>query len=152
MMQSYFQNIRTSTLLRELFKSPDLEKFMDNNTDELAIPQFHTYITELCHASEQVPEQIIKKAAIDRTYGHQLFNGTRRPSRDKVIQLAFGFSLDVEGTQKLLKLAGKNALYPRIRRDAAILHCLNNHRDIFDTQSILQELGQVLLGGEEKHG
>lgn len=152
MAQLNIKNVRTSTLLRRLFKAPNLEKFMENNSDKMVIPQFCAYILELCQAAGQVPEQIIKQAAIDRTYGHQLFNGTRKPSRDKVIQLAFGFGLDVDGAQKLLKLAHKNALYPKIKRDAAILHCLNNHKDIIETQSVLQALGQTLLGGEEKHG
>lgn len=152
MTQFSGRNFRTSTLLRRLFKAPALEKFIESNTAEMALPQFHTYISELCRAAGQVPEQVIRKAAIDRTYGHQLFNGTRKPSRDKVIQLAFGFGLDVDGTQELLKLAQKNALYPRIKRDAAILYCLNKRLDIQETQSVLQALEQTLLGGEEKHG
>ena len=40
-----------------------------------------------------------------RNYAYQLFNGTRKPSRDKVIQLAFGFGLSVDDTQELLKVA-----------------------------------------------
>lgn len=148
MAPSDIKELSTSTLLRRLFKSSDLDKFINNNIDEMNIPPFHVYILDLCKAEGWVPEQIIKKAAIDRTYGHQLFNGTRKPSRDKVIQLAFGFGLDVDGAQKLLKLAQKNALYPKIKRDAAILYCLNNHKDVLETQSILQALGQTLLGGE----
>lgn len=148
MPPSDIKELSTSTLLRRLFKSSDLDKFINNNIDEMNIPPFHVYILDLCKAEGWVPEQIIKKAAIDRTYGHQLFNGTRKPSRDKVIQLAFGFGLDVDGAQKLLKLAQKNALYPKIKRDAAILYCLNNHKDVLETQSILQALGQTLLGGE----
>ncbi|HWR61967.1 MAG TPA: hypothetical protein VN580_10170 [Clostridia bacterium] len=125
---------------------------MDSDSDKMAVPPFHAYISELCRELKQVPEQIIRRSAIDRTYGHQLFNGTRKPSRDKVIQLAFGFDLDVDGAQELLKLARQAALYPKIKRDAAILRCLHEHKDIFETQSILQALGLTLLGGEEKHG
>jgi hypothetical protein len=146
------KTIRTSALLSRLFKAPDLETFLESNADEMAVPPFHFYILELCRKSEQVPERIIRRAAIDRTYGHQIFNGTRKPSRDKVIQLAFGFGLDVDGAQELLKLARHTALYPRIKRDAVILRCLNEHKDILETQSSLQALGLTLLGGEEKHG
>lgn len=146
------KDINTSTLLKRLFKSPDLEKFMEGHSGSLSVTPFHVYISELCHAAEQKPEQIIKRSFIERTYGHQLFNGTRKPSRDKVLQLAFGFGLDVEDTQKLLKLAQKSELYPRIKRDATILYCLNNHRDVLETQDILQRLGLTLLGGEEKLG
>ncbi|MEA4845891.1 MAG: hypothetical protein VB106_01530 [Clostridiaceae bacterium] len=146
------KTIRTSALLSRLFKAPDLKTFFESNADEMAVPPFHFYILELCRKSEQVPERIIRRAAIDRTYGHQIFNGTRKPSRDKVIQLAFGFGLDVDGAQELLKLARHTALYPRIKRDAVILRCLNEHKDMLETQSSLQALGLTLLGGEEKHG
>lgn len=138
---------RTSTLLRRLFKAPNLEGFIENNTDAIQMPPFHTYISELCQVIDQVPECVIKQSSIERTYGHQLFNGTRRPSRDKVIQLAFGFGLDVDGTQELLKIAQKNPLYPRIKRDAAILYCINHHTSVMDAQDILHDLQLTLLGG-----
>lgn len=137
---------RTSALFRRLFNTTDLEKFIERNAGEMEVPSFHAYITNLCKTTEQVPEQIIKKAGIERTYGHQLFNGTRKPSRDKVIQLAFGFKLDLDDTQKLLQIAQKSPLYPKIKRDAAILFCITHHKDILETQSVLDSLGLTLLG------
>ena len=139
---------RTSSLLRRLFITHDLGKFMERNASDMEIPEFHGYITTLCRTTRQVPEQVIKRAGIERTYGHQLFNGTRKPSRDKVIQLAIGLTLDVDGTQKLLQIAQKSPLYPKIKRDAAILYCINSQKDILETQSVLHNLGLTLLGGE----
>ena len=152
MAQIQIKNVRTSTLLHKLFKSPNLETFMENNSEVLGLPKFNSYISALCKDTGKVPEQVIKRSAIDRTYGHQLFNGTRKPSRDKVLQLAIGFGLDVDGAQELLKLARQTSLYPRIKRDAVILRCLNVHKDIIETQCTLQALGLTLLGGDEKHG
>ncbi len=143
---------RTSTLLHRLFKAPNLDEFLQNNISASEFPEFYIYISDLCKQTGQVPEQIIKRAMIDRTYGHQIFNGTRRPSRDKVILLAFGFGLNVDETQGLLRMAQKSTLYPRIMRDAVILRCLNDHTDVITTQSMLQTLGLTLLGGEDKHG
>ena len=139
---------RTSSLLRRLFNSPDLENFIEHNAGEMELPAFHVYITGLCSAAGQVPEQVIKRAGIERTYGHQLFNGRRNPSRDKVVQLAFGLELDVDGTQKLLQVAQKSALYPKIKRDAAILYCIQHRKDFLETQSVLQTLELTLLGSE----
>lgn len=150
-MQKNNKRIKTSTLFRRLFKSPNLQEFMDINETALEIPSFHSYITELCRTMNYVPAQVIKNSSIERTYGHQIFNGTRNPSRDKVIQLAFGFGLNVDGTQKLLKSAQKSLLYPKIKRDAAILYCINNNIDIIETQGVLESLGLTLLGGDEKH-
>jgi transcriptional regulator with XRE-family HTH domain len=110
---------------------------------------FHIHISNICNSNGQVPEQVIKRSGIERTYGHQLFNGTRNPSRDKVIQLAFGLELDVDGTQNLLKAAHMNSLYPKIKRDAVILYCIENKKDFFETQSALQTLDLTLLGGKK---
>ncbi len=143
------KEVRTSTLFNRLFKAADLEDFFTENSDEICQPPFHEYISELCRLKDTVPERIIKQSAIERTYGHQLFNGTRRPSRDKVIQLAFGFCLDIGSSQEMLKIARKSPLYPRIMRDAAILYCLNHHMSIIETQNLLHDLGLSLLGVNE---
>jgi len=48
---------------------------------------------QLCHGRGEIAEHIVKQDGSGRTYGHQLFSGRRKPSRDEVIQLAFGFGL-----------------------------------------------------------
>jgi hypothetical protein len=144
--------IPTKTFLDNLFSAPDLESFINNNSDVMKIPEFHVYLSHLCKSLGQIPEQIIKSSGIERTYGHQLFNGTRNPSRDKVIQLAIGLGLNVEETQRLLIIAQRSSLYPKFKRDAIILHCIKNKRNIFETQSVLQDLGLTLLSGDEKYG
>ncbi len=136
----------TSTLLQKLFTSPDLENFLSTHSDDLHVLPFHQYITNLTNEKGLVPEQVIKNSGIERTYGHQLYNGTRNPSRDKIIQLAFGLRLPLDETQKLLIIGKRNPLYPRLKRDAAIIFCLNHQKDFFDTQSMLQALELTLLG------
>lgn len=135
-----------STIFRKLFKSPDVKTFLDISGDEVWVPPFHVYISTLCKQRHLVPEHIIKRAAIERTYGHQLFNGRRKPSRDKVIQLAFGFEMDIEETQTLLQIAQKSVLYPKIKRDTVILHCIEKRMNIYEAQSTLQEFDLMLLG------
>ena len=135
-----------STIFHKLFKSPDVETFLNNAGDEIWAPPFNVYISTLCDQRHLVPEHVIKRAAIERTYGHQLFNGIRKPSREKVIQLAFGFEMDIEETQTLLQIAQKSQLYPKIKRDAVILHCIEKRMSVFETQSTLQEFDMTLLG------
>lgn len=150
-IQKNVKKIKTSTLFRRLFKVSNLQEFIDINATAMEIPSFHIYITDLCQSMKYIPAQVIKNASIERTYGHQIFNGTRNPSRDKVIQLAFGLGLNLDGTQKLLKAAQKSLLYPKIKRDAVIIYCINNNMDIIESQGVLEALGLTLLGGDEKH-
>lgn len=148
MPQQISSKIRTSTLLRRLFKTADLKDFMEKNEADLDVPVFHEYIRTLCVAQGEKRENVILRASIERTYGHQLFNGTRRPSRDKAIQLAIGFGLNLDDTQKLLQAAEKSLLYPRIKRDAAVIYCIDHGYGINEVQSMLYDLGLPILGDE----
>ena len=105
------------------------------------------YLTKLCQDKDVVPSKVIKKAQIDRTYGYQIFNGTRTPSRDKIIMLAFGFSLSLEETQKLLKVAQKSVLYPKIKRDAVCIFAISKHMNVMQLQELLSSVDLPLLGG-----
>lgn len=151
-MADGMEQVGTSTLLTRIFKTRSPPTFIRQNDALLHVPSFCEYIAKLCDERELVPERIVKLSQIERTYGHQLFNGTRKPSRDKALQLAFGFGLNVEETQKLLRVAGKSELYPRIKRDAVILHCLARRKDLFETQDALAAFDLTLLGGDTRNG
>jgi transcriptional regulator with XRE-family HTH domain len=139
----------TATLRRRLFKAPSVEAFVKENSDLFVSTQLHEYLRELRRASGLSPAEIVKHCNIDRTYLHQLFNGTRKPSRDKLLQLSFGFGLDDEQTQALLKVARMSSLYPRIVRDAAILRCLHDRKRFDETEELLRRMGLTPLDGED---
>lgn len=141
--------ISTSNFLRLLFKAPDIEQFVKNNEAEMQISSFSEHIKELCKKQGEIAEHVINRANIERSFGHQIFRSVRKPSRDTVIQLAFGFKADVNTAQELLKHAGKSALYPRVKRDAAIIYCLHHHYTIVETQQVLHEMGLPILGNGE---
>jgi len=140
------ENARTSTLLRQLFQAPDLDTFFDRYRPAVQLPVFHEYVLELCRERKMKKETVIRRAGIERTYGYQLLNGTRKPSRDKVLQLALGLRLDADETKKLLHIAGKSPLYPRLKRDAAVLYCILHGKSVIDAQLLLQELELAPLG------
>lgn len=140
------EKINTSTLMKRLFKTKHLDTFLKQNEQNLQAAGFDQMIRSLCEERGLVPEQVILQAEIDRTYGHQLFSGVRRPSRDKVIQLALAMELGVDETQKLLRSAGKSELYPRLKREAVILYCVRKRASVLDTQEMLSGYGFSLLG------
>lgn len=142
--------VRTSTLMRRLFKAPDLDSFINENAVHFQEQPLSSYLSELCQKTGAVRNQIILRSGIERSFGHQIFRGVRNPSRDIVLRLAFALGLNVEGTQRLLAAAQKSQLFPRIRRDAVLLYCLHNNLGITQTQTILEELKLPLLDGEAK--
>lgn len=141
--------ISTSRLLQLLFKAPNIEQFIESNEGEMQLQSFSEYITELYKKQGKVAERIIKRANIERSFGHQIFKGARKPSRDTVLQLAFGFEADIKIAQELLKHAGMSTLYPRIKRDTAVIYCLHHHFSVVETQQVLHEMGLPLLGNGE---
>jgi hypothetical protein len=142
--------VSTSSLLGKLLKTSSIHRFIEINGENMKLPPFHTYITKKCIEMNEVPERITNRAGIESSYGHQIFKGARMPSRDKVIQLAFGFGFGLEDTQSLLKAAQHSPLYPRIERDAAVIFCIGRKRNMIETQQLLHELGLKLLGGERE--
>lgn len=113
-------------------------------------PSFCEYLDQLCEQTGKKRWQVIANSGIDRTYGYQLFNGTRKPSRDKAIQLAIGFELGADQAQELLRAAEKNTLEPRKKRDAALLFCLAREMDVEDTQKLLERHELEPLGQFER--
>jgi hypothetical protein len=137
----------TDTFLQELKKTTSIERFIRRKDSDMdAVPGFHEYITDLCAKKGVTPESIIRQADIERTYGHKFFNGTRQPTRDKVIQLAFGFEMNYEETQKLLIAAKKNPLHPKVKRDAVIVFALEKGHKLDAVQATLYELNIPILG------
>ena len=60
--------------------------------------------------------------------------------------LSFGFELSLDETQELLKTAGKSILYPKVKRDAAIIYGISHQMNIMDVQYLLTSVNLPLLG------
>lgn len=146
------KQLSTEDLLKLLFKEQSLDSFMSQSSSDFLIPNFSEYISKLCSARGEFPEKAIARAGLEKSYGHKVFAGKRNPSRDTVIQLAFGLELDVVETQELLKIARKSTLYMRVKRDTALIYCLHNHIPLVETQIVLRDLGLPILGERSKNG
>jgi len=142
--------ISTDELLALLFKERNLESFLQRNESAYLTVSFGEYLSAWCRQHNEVPEQVIRRANLEKSYGHQLFSGKRNPSRDTVLQLAFALQADLPQTQEMLRIARRSLLYPRIKRDAVLIYCLHNRISLLDAQIILQDLALPLLGGKEK--
>ena len=150
-MDSSTRQHKTATIMKDLIKANNLDSFLSKNSADFNVPEFGEYIQSVCDERNISAERIIKSADIDRTYGHQLFNGTRKPSRDNVIKLALAFKFDVDSTQKLLAIAEKSALYPRIERDSVIIFAISKGYDVQKTQELLFEHGFSMLGKNKNY-
>lgn len=138
--------VNTNTLMSRIIRGKNFRKFIENNDVEFEEYSISEYLDALCKEYDMVPGQVIKKAQIDRTYGHQIFNGTRNPSRDKLIQIAIGFGLSLEETQRLLKVSGKSMLYAKIKRDAVCIYAISHNIGVMELQEMLSSVNMPMLG------
>ena len=104
---------------------------------------------ELERAGISVPEWIAS-ADISKSYGYQVLRGERMPGRDILLRTALVLQLSLQETQRLLALGDCGALYPKVRRDAAMIFALNHKMTLLETEELLVSLPEASLFGQEK--
>lgn len=149
-MKDKSTSMTTQELWAKLFRAASAERFLAESAETAELPVFSEYITKLCGAKGEKPERVLKRGNLESSYGHRLFAGGRNPSRDTVLQLAFGLELDTDAAQQLLKVARAAPLHPRVKRDAVIAFCLHHRMSMIEAQQILAENGLPILGGGKR--
>jgi len=137
--------ISTHELEQEIRSSKDPSVL---ESADFSAPELSDYVHTLLEEHDMSVIQAIQCCNLDRSYGYQLFNGTRRPTRDVLLTLAINLGLTEEETQRLLKLAGRPVLYARNRRDAAVLYCLSHRLSPAEAEEMLNGLEVDALGAQ----
>lgn len=110
--------------------------------DDFSLPKWTDYMSGLFQQRDLRVKDIIFRCNLERSYGYQIFNGTRRPTRDTLMILALILQLDIEETRRMFELASRAPLYARCRRDAAVLFGLSHEMSETDVHELLLELGE----------
>ena len=132
----------TEELINELQAATDIIKFAEENKDELDAVTLSEQLDDFLKEYKKSKSDIIRDAGIDTTYGYQIFDGKKKPRRDKLLQLAFGFPLTVEQTNILLRAGGMSDLYVRSKRDAICMYCLQQRMMVNECNDMLFKAGE----------
>ncbi|MGB4659138.1 MAG: helix-turn-helix transcriptional regulator [Mobilitalea sp.] len=149
MNQGKRKSLETEELLHILNDSKHIDEFFQNHEDEMLDIDLQTYLYKLIEKAGLSISQVSEKACISKSLAYQIFNGQRIPNRNLIIRMAFIMKLSIEDTQRLLKIAKRGELYPRIQRDAAIIFCIQHKYSMIDTNEMLDNLGEALLLKED---
>ena len=85
---------------------------------------------------------------VERSYGYQIMNGRRMPTRIILLRIAILLHLDLKETQRLLSVGRKEALYPKNRFDAILIFAIGHDYDLHQTEELLVSMGEKPLFGD----
>lgn len=130
----------TDDLFKMIESNP--EDFMEKMDSEKLMNYssiFNAYFNQLLKEKNLTIGQLVVRTTLSQSYLYQIASGTRRPGRDNAIILAFAMNLNLEQTQKLLRYSNNAILYPKVRRDAVIICCINCQMTYIQAHDILLE-------------
>lgn len=135
----------TSKLFRRLRSRESGEAFLNR---EQTAPTCARVLRELLEQAGMAAPEWIAGADISKSYGYQVLRGERLPGRDILLRTALTLQLSLKETQRLLAVGGCGALYPRVRRDAAVIFALNQKMTLWETEDLLSSLPERSLFGK----
>jgi hypothetical protein len=135
----------TEELLAELKEIEKIETYLQENRLEMSDLPFHEWLSGALREKELEKSAVIAASGLNITYAYQIFSGKRKPSRDKVIALGFGFGFSLAEMQQMLKHSENAGLHPRDKRDSVMIFCINKGYGLMDLNEILYELKLPLL-------
>lgn len=133
----------TEELLAELLEAADIDAFLDSH--QLGEPSLPDYLNALLAEKNLERAQVVRMANLNETFGYQIFMGTRNPSRNKLLQIAFAMALTLRETNRMLEAGGVSSLYSKSRRDAIIIFCLERGCSLQRVNEELYRFGEETI-------
>ena len=135
----------TEELLERLFAAQMPEVYLDQG---LTIDrELSDYLHELLVAKGLKRADVVRASGLNGTFVYDVFAGKSRLGRDHALMLAFGLGCDLRETQRLLRLDGVSELWPKLRRDAVIIWCVEHGFTRSQADDELYRLGEKTLFG-----
>ena len=141
---------RSDASIKNLLKAENIKDFLAENQENMLTMNLSEYLMTLLRQKKLKRADVIRDSHLEHAYVYQIFDGKKKPSRDKLIAIAFGLHLNAEETQRMLRLGGCSELYARIGRDAVILFAVSRGMSIGETDELLDANGFPTLVDPEK--
>lgn len=107
------------------------EKFDEDLIKENLCPDLGDFLHACMEHAGISRADCISALDLDRSYGYQILNGTRIPSRNCLIRIGLFFGLSVEDFQRMLNIAGRRSLYVKNTLDAKVFYAVK-HKMIYE--------------------
>ena len=140
----------TGALIQELSSVSNINEYFTQNADEMIEGDLSDQLKKLTEQAGMNRSTLAGKAGLDRYYIYDIFSGRKVPSADKLICIALALELNLEETEKLLRLADRPGLYARHPRDSILIFAIQRHLTVDETNTMLYEGGQPLLSEQRE--
>ena len=108
------------------------ENFDDELIKENLCPELKDFLTGCMERAGMSRAELISTLDMDRSYGYQVLNGTRIPTRECLIRIGLLLGLSVEDFQRMLNIAGRSSLYVKNMFDAKVFYAIK-HKMSYET-------------------
>lgn len=136
----------TEDLLEELQnENCKIDEYLKGNGESFVYDKIKDFWEAAIEKSGYSKSNIINKSDFSYCYFYDVINGRKIPGRDKIIRLILTMKLSVDECQEALRISGRSALYPRIKRDSIILFAISNGLSIYQLSELLANAGEEQL-------
>lgn len=108
------------------------EKFDEELIKENIRPELSDYLNTVMNRAGISRAELIFTLGLDRSYGYQILNGTRVPTRECLIRIGLLLGLSVEDLQRMLNIAERPSLYVKNIFDAKVFYAIK-HKMSYET-------------------
>ncbi len=135
----------TDELVAEIKRSAEIKNFLTENDKYIKNMTLTQYFDILLKERNISKKDAINDSQLNYTYGYQILNGTRKATKDKLIQLCFGLRATPEEANRILVLADAGGLYGKNRRDCVIIFALEKGLTLMETNELLYDLNERII-------
>ena len=144
----------TEQLENEIAETDRLEKFFEDNSEDLKKITLAEYLETLLQEKNLSKAEVAKKSEIGE-YIYHIFSGrkgsqknsNRKIAREKILSIAISMQLSLKETQRLLYFSGNEKLYARNSWDGILIYALENKLSLQETNETLSSFSESPLLG-----
>ena len=128
----------TSQLLTKIRQSSSFRGALEvyEQADKIT---FSEYLYGLMEQRGLSAVDMIERTSINRSYFYAVLAGQKIPLKNMILRISLTLRCTLTETNRLLRLAGLSALYPRVRRDAVLIYAVENKATMQEANLLLEQ-------------
>ncbi len=148
-MNPIFDEASSAVVREEFEKAKNLDEFLKRDKNKMLDIPLSEYLNRMLYEKDLSVADVIRGSGLTKSYVHQIFNGDRNPSREKLLAIGFGLKLKEVEMQRMLRIGGCSELYIKNSRDAAILFCVRKGLGLDETNDVLYKHKMDIINEEK---